>query len=185
MCLVAGIPARTPGPSRSRPHQRVRCRLAGPGTAASRRSCGRSYRTAPPESGCPRRTTPLHDETRCRSSPGSPAMGSGCQMLSQKRDDLPAHLQIRHVTVEVDPIQALHIEHHVPVEHIVDSHRRSHHASLVGQVGPDQRPASRRRRECGRAGSDRFSLSRKPQRSHPTRPPPWRSEAGLTGRLLN
>src|SRR6187200_2855296 len=44
-------------------------------------------------------------------------------------------------------------------------------ASLVGQVGPGQRPASRRRRDRRRAGSDRLSTSSQPQRSHPTRPP--------------
>src|SRR4029077_7625772 len=44
-------------------------------------------------------------------------------------------------------------------------------ASLVGQAGPDQRPASRRRRDRRRAGSDRPSTTSQPQRSHPTRPP--------------
>jgi len=44
-------------------------------------------------------------------------------------------------------------------------------ASLVGQAGPDQRPASRRRRDRRRAGSDRLSTTSQPQRSHPTRPP--------------
>jgi Transposase domain (DUF772) len=32
-------------------------------------------------------------------------------------------------------------------------------ASLVGQAGPDQRPAARRRRDRARAGSDRFSTT--------------------------
>ena len=41
------------------------------------------------------------------------------QMLGQKAHHLTAHLQIRHVAVEIDPIQTLQIEHHMPVEHIV------------------------------------------------------------------
>jgi hypothetical protein len=38
-------------------------------------------------------------------------------------------------------------------------------------AGPDQRPASRRRRDRRRAGSDRSPTSSQPQRSRPTRPP--------------
>jgi len=44
-------------------------------------------------------------------------------------------------------------------------------ASLVDQAGPDQRPASRRRRDRPRAGSDRSPTSSQPQRSRPTPPP--------------
>src|SRR5437899_6915281 len=51
-------------------------------------------------------------------------------MPSHERHDLPAHLQIRHVPVQVDPIQALHIQHHVPIEEIVDRHR-SHDPQAV------------------------------------------------------
>ena len=47
-------------------------------------------------------------------------------MRGHKRRHLPTHLQIRHIAVEIDPIQALHIQAHMPVEHIVHRHHRSH-----------------------------------------------------------
>jgi hypothetical protein len=90
------------------------------------------------------------------------------QMRDQKRHHLPAHLQIRHITVQIDPIQALQIQAHMPVEHIVHRRHRSHHLSLAGQARPDQRPAPACR-DRPRAGSDRSSTSSQPQRSHPTR----------------
>ena len=48
------------------------------------------------------------------------------QMRGHKRHHLPAHLQVRHIAVQIDPIQALHIQAHMPVKHIVYRHRRSH-----------------------------------------------------------
>jgi hypothetical protein len=48
-------------------------------------------------------------------------------MRGQEADDLPADLQARHIRAEIDPIQALQqIQHHLPVENIVDRHRRGH-----------------------------------------------------------
>jgi len=59
-------------------------------------------------------------------------------------------------------------------------------ASLVGQVGPGQRPASRRRRESseGRLGP---LLNQQPTPTIQPNPPhpPRRSEAGLTGGRQN
>jgi len=43
------------------------------------------------------------------------------RMLGPKAHPLTFHLQIRHITVQIDPIQTL-IEHHMPVEHIVYRH---------------------------------------------------------------
>ena len=40
------------------------------------------------------------------------------QMLPQERRHLTTHLQVRHIPVEVDPVQALHIQTHVPIEKI-------------------------------------------------------------------
>jgi len=48
------------------------------------------------------------------------------QMRGQEADNLPTHLQVRDVGVEVDPIQALQVQRHLPIEHIVDRHRRRH-----------------------------------------------------------
>jgi len=48
------------------------------------------------------------------------------QMRGQKRDHLPTHLQVRHIAVEINPIQTLNIEPHMPIEHIVDRYYRSH-----------------------------------------------------------
>ena len=40
--------------------------------------------------------------------------------MPQELHHLPTHLQLAQVTVEVEPVRALQIEAHVPVEHIVD-----------------------------------------------------------------
>jgi len=45
-----------------------------------------------------------------------PAMG-------QELDHLPADLQLTEVTVQVDPVQAVHVQLHVPVQNLVDGHR--------------------------------------------------------------
>ena len=58
-------------------------------------------------------------------------------MLGQKTHHLPAHLQVRHVSVE-DTIQTLNIQPHMPVEHIAHRHRRSHPHSLTATRPPDQ-----------------------------------------------
>jgi hypothetical protein len=47
-----------------------------------------------------------------------------------KRHHLPAGLQDRHVRVQVDPVQALDIQHHMPAQHLIDRHHASAHASL-------------------------------------------------------
>ena len=39
-------------------------------------------------------------------------------MIVQERDDLPAHLQRRHIAVQVNPVQALHVQHHMTIEQI-------------------------------------------------------------------
>ncbi len=43
--------------------------------------------------------------------------------VSQELHHLPAHLELAQVAVQVDPVQTLQIEAHVPVEHIVDRDR--------------------------------------------------------------
>jgi hypothetical protein len=48
------------------------------------------------------------------------------QVRGQEADDLPADLQIGHVGVEVDPIQTLQIERHMPIENLVHGHRAGH-----------------------------------------------------------
>ena len=59
-------------------------------------------------------------------------------MLGQKAHHLTAHLQIRHVAIQIDPIQTLQIEHHMPVKHIVHRHRGSHLHTLTATEPPDQ-----------------------------------------------
>ena len=44
----------------------------------------------------------------------------------QEAHHLATDLQVGHVGVEVDPIQALQIQPYLPVEHVVDRHRYSH-----------------------------------------------------------
>ena len=69
-------------------------------------------------------------------------------MRGHKRRHLPTDLQIRHIAVQIDPIHALHIQAHMPVEHIVHRHRRSHPHSLTATEPPDQTPASAVRGEA-------------------------------------
>lgn len=59
----------------------------------------------------------LHDRRR-----GDPV----AQVPSHERHDLPPDLEVGHVPVEIDTIQTLHIERHMPIEEIVHRHRCSH-----------------------------------------------------------
>ena len=43
--------------------------------------------------------------------------------MPQELHHLPTHLQLGEIAVQVDPVQTLQIEAHVPVEHIVDRDR--------------------------------------------------------------
>jgi hypothetical protein len=42
--------------------------------------------------------------------------------VPQELHDLPTHLKLTKITMEVDTIQALQIQLHMPIEHIVDRH---------------------------------------------------------------
>jgi hypothetical protein len=88
------------------------------------------------------------------------------QVLGQEADDLPSDLQARHIRVEVDPIQALQIQHHLPVENIVDRHRRGHDGSLAAQVSPGPAVSVGLRSQQPAAAA-----------TPPRRPPARRSEA--------
>ncbi len=48
------------------------------------------------------------------------------QVPGHERDDLPPHLQGRHIPVEIDPIQTLDVQPDVTLEQIIDRHRRNH-----------------------------------------------------------
>ena len=54
--------------------------------------------------------------------------GNGEPAVPQELHDLPTHLELGEVAVQIDPIQTFQIELHVPVEHIVDRDR----------IGPNQ-----------------------------------------------
>jgi len=47
-------------------------------------------------------------------------------MRGQEGNDLPADLQVRHVGIEIDPIEALQIQGYLPIEHVIHSHRFTH-----------------------------------------------------------
>ncbi len=53
----------------------------------------------------------------------------GTSISLQRRD--PRQTEAGHVGVEIDPILALQIQHHLPVEHLVDRHRHGHTATLA------------------------------------------------------
>jgi hypothetical protein len=48
------------------------------------------------------------------------------QVPGQERHHLGTGLQDRHVGVEIDPVQALDIQHHMPVQHVIDCYDSSH-----------------------------------------------------------
>jgi hypothetical protein len=62
------------------------------------------------------------------------------QVRGHERDHLTADLQIRHVAVEIDPIQTGHIQHHVPIQKIANrrslGHTHQRHPRSTPQTGP-------------------------------------------------
>jgi hypothetical protein len=51
-------------------------------------------------------------------------------MPGQETHHLTAHLRVRHVRVQVDPVQALHVQTHMTVEQIVDRYGLPHQDTL-------------------------------------------------------
>ena len=75
----------------------------------------------------------------------------GATMLTQERDDLTRHLQVRHIRVEIDPVETLHLQGHVTSKQIVDVRDLGHRATPEREdsLGPnvtrrDARPDHRR-----------------------------------------
>ena len=52
------------------------------------------------------------------------------QVLGHERDHLPAGLQDRHIGVEVDPVQALDVQLHMPAENLIHRHHACAHDTL-------------------------------------------------------
>ena len=52
------------------------------------------------------------------------------QVLRHERHDLPAGLQDRHVSIQVDPVQALDIQRRMPIEHLPRRHYTCAHDTL-------------------------------------------------------
>jgi DNA-binding CsgD family transcriptional regulator len=95
-------------------------------------------------------------------------------VLGHERDHLTAGLQDRHVGVQVDPVQALDIQHRMPGQDLIDRHHARAHGSLPAHTScrehPPPRPTRPGRNQCcaiaakprpPRASSDR-SASTKP-----------------------
>jgi hypothetical protein len=51
-------------------------------------------------------------------------------VLGHERDDLPAGLQDRNVRIQVNPVQALDIQRHVPAQDLIDRHHACTHVTL-------------------------------------------------------
>ena len=51
---------------------------------------------------------------------------------------LTTHLQTGHVPVQVDPIQTLQVQHHMPVQDVIHGHRLDHHHSVTAAHLLDQ-----------------------------------------------
>ena len=54
-------------------------------------------------------------------------------MRRQEPHDLTAHLQPRHVDVQQHPVNAGHLQRHMPIQHVIDVRHRCHHAIVTGQ----------------------------------------------------
>ena len=65
------------------------------------------------------------------------------QVRGQEADHLPADLQVRHIGVQVDPIQTLQVQHHMPVQDVIHGHRLDHHHSVTAAHLLDQPPPRR------------------------------------------
>jgi hypothetical protein len=61
------------------------------------------------------------------------------QMPGHEPGELPTDLQVRHVPVEIDPVQALHVQPHVAIEKVADRQRRCHDPTVT--AGGSVRPA--------------------------------------------
>jgi hypothetical protein len=62
------------------------------------------------------------------------------KMPGEKHHHLARDLQVRHVGVEVDAVQALQVEAHVAVEHVVEvAHRCCHGTHHEDRLGPPGR----------------------------------------------
>ena len=53
------------------------------------------------------------------------------QVLGHEPHHLPGDLKVRHVAVEIDPVQALQIQGHVTIQKIVHRQRFSHHPRMT------------------------------------------------------
>src|SRR5207302_2925490 len=62
------------------------------------------------------------------------------QMVREEPDDLTRHLQVRDVGVQVDPVDALDLQRHVPVEDVVNVGDVRHRATFITAPGvwPDR-----------------------------------------------
>jgi hypothetical protein len=70
------------------------------------------------------------------------------QVRGHERGHLPSDLQVRDIAVQIDPIQTLHIEQHVPIEQITDPQHLTHHHSVRPLTRPRPAPASAVRGEA-------------------------------------
>jgi hypothetical protein len=66
------------------------------------------------------------------------------QMPGQERRHLPADLQIGDVAVEIDPVQTLNVETHMPIEQIVYRHWHLHGQQPARQSTTSASPQPRR-----------------------------------------
>ena len=47
--------------------------------------------------------------------------------MVQELDHLPAHLQLAEIAMQVEPVQALQVQLHVPIQHVVHRDRADPH----------------------------------------------------------
>jgi hypothetical protein len=59
------------------------------------------------------------------------------KVLGEEADHLPADLEVRHIRVQVDAVQALKVQGHMAVEHVVDIAHPRHHGTPNMRTGSD------------------------------------------------
>ena len=74
-------------------------------------------------------------------------------MIAENGHDLAAHLQVRHIGVQIQPVDAVHVQADMTVEHLVDVHHAGHTHSMRAR-GPAL-PARQPQPPPGRAGGGR------------------------------
>ena len=143
-----------PGEHVSRPPRRPRSRPARTGRSGLRGEVGPHLLDLAVGLGEPHhrmRSSSAKRLTAFRNAVWSKTAGHGIgspQVHGHEADHLPADLQVRHIGVQVDPIQTLQVQRYLPVQDVIHGYRLGHPHSVTAAHLLDQPPTS-----AGRGGA--------------------------------